>query len=200
MWGIPKCMFMWFMLEKFIQRISGEKFSQKWSSNLVSAAHSVTTVVLCWWALKEKLSPIVIFVVSTSYFLYDIRNYKLESIYTMHHICAIMGLIHGVNSGTDIPMALTCFLFTEIGNFPLYLVYCLFNHHNKVYLDRWYDIVLKWEFGWFVMFRIIIVSWVLTSAVHPISIMFGCILQFANIKWACGLYDKVRKSLLQTKD
>lgn len=194
MWLIPSFMLVWFMWEKLIQAASGKRFSQKWSSNLVSATHSVVTVAECWLALQDELDPAVIFVVSTSYFVYDIRNYPAGTVYFIHHICSILALTYGINCGPDTGMALTCFLFTEIGNFPVYVMYCLFTHPNKDYLNRWHDVILVWEFVWFVVFRILVVSWVLSSAVHPISIFLGTALQAANIKWASGMYSKVRNS------
>jgi hypothetical protein len=183
----------WFAIDKIIQGISGAKFSQKWSSNLVSATHSVITVADCWLALHDALNLEVIFVISASYFMYDIRNYPIGNIYYIHHICAIIGLAYGIRCGSDISMALACFMFTEIGNFPIYVMYCLHTYPNKVYFERWHDIVLVWEFAWFMLFRIIIVSWVLLSAVHPFSIFLGVSLQAANIKWAIGMYFQVCK-------
>jgi hypothetical protein len=194
MWVIPSCMFMWFMWERLIQKVSGERFSQKWSSNLVSATHSVAIIIMCMSALREELDPVFIFVVSTSYFLYDIRNYEVGTVYYMHHIFSIVGILHGVTSDSDMLVALAGYLFTEFGNFPVYVMYCLFTHPNKAYLDRWYDIILVWEFVWFVVFRIIIVSWILTSAVQPLTIFLGVTLQIANIKWVSGMYNKIRQS------
>jgi hypothetical protein len=195
MFAIPSCVVLWFTLEKIIQWVSGKEFSQKWSSNLVSATHSVFTVMECLLALYYGFDPYIIFVVSMSYFIYDIRNYDVKSIYFIHHIFSICALVHVITCKMDVFNALTCFFFTEIGNFPIYVMYCLHAHPNKNYLPRFHDIVLICEFIGFVIFRIIIVSYVLTSAQHIITILFGICLQIANLNWAIGMFKKVKKSI-----
>jgi hypothetical protein len=92
------------------------------------------------------------------------------------------------------PVIAACYLFIEIGNFPVYVMYYLFTRPNKAYLYRWYNIISGWKFVWFMIFNIIIVGWVLNLAVCPITLFLGITLQMVNGKWVNGVSDKVRQS------
>lgn len=191
---IPTYILGWFIYENCIRSISGDHFSEKWSSNLVSATHSLLMVVSCMLAVNSKIDPINIFSISSAYFIYDIQNYSFGTLFFVHHIFSLIAIIHASKFVPNLMITMACYGFTELGNFPLYVMYCMLNHHNKVYLSRWYKIVLVWEFIWFIIFRIAIVGWISTYLVDPISIFLACVLQIANIKWTFGLFGQIQKA------
>lgn len=186
------CVALWFSYEKLLIWISGPKFPKKWNTNLLSATHSVLSWLECYAVLNGWGSLNEIYHFSVSYFLYDLKNHKLNTIYVPHHILSIIALIYGTHPGVDKPWILWGYLLTEFGNFPLYVMYAMINHYNQTYHQRWYKHVLIWEFIWFVVFRIIAVSYVLTYTQLPYTHLIGFVLQLANIKWSLGLYKKIK--------
>lgn len=190
---IPLYVLFWFLCERVIKLVSGKRFDSKWSSNLVSSVHSVGTCVKCYASLNGygNINQIINF--SVSYFLYDIRNYGFKSVYFIHHVFSTLALVYLINHPEEEEQVLKGFLLTELGNFPVYIMYCLLTHPNKTYLKKWYLIVLKLEFLWFSFFRVFMVGLVMLRVNKlPVKVVGG-VLQIANLYWCSGLLNKMRK-------
>jgi hypothetical protein len=186
-------LFAWRICETIIQLISGEKFSQKWSANLVSLMHSISTCLNCYALLYWYGHAAGIRNFSVSYFIYDIRNYKFASAYFVHHIASIIVLNYCLSAYAleDINLTLYGFMCLEIGNFPVYVMYGLLTHHNSKYCDAWYSVILKLEFIWFVVFRVLMVSYFSTQLKNPVLKCIVVFMQLANLHWSKGMYNKL---------
>lgn len=190
--------FLWYLYERILRLVFSKKFSQKWSGNLVSATHSVLVFLKClsihWNLKKEDQTDEIEFtkLFSVSYFIYDFKNNGFWSVFTPHHVFSIVVVQNILNINIDISWSILGYMFTEFGNFPLYIMYGLLFHPNPKYLQMYKKPVLVMEFMWFLIFRIGVVSYCALNAKLPANQIAGFILQLANIKWTAGMFQKLQ--------
>ena len=177
--------------------ITNNNFSTKWSTNIVSAVHSISTCINCYLILiyPNLIPKIWVYQFSISYFIYDMFNYRFGSFFMIHHISSIAFLIHSYVVHDPLILFSTVF-FIELGNFPVYVMYALINHPDKQQLRIWYRPTLILEFVWFVLFRIIALAYICYKTDITSYRIIGAFLLTFNIKWVTGLGFKVYEELV----
>jgi hypothetical protein len=186
--------FLWFLYEKLVKLLSGPKFSRKWNANIVSSTHGILLVLKCYFMMFRgwDITNSNLLRFSATYFLFDLKNHNTKSMFFWHHLLSITALWFITQKNVDTEITIKGYMFTELGNIPLFVMYGLLTHYNKSYLNQWYKPVLIFQFIWFVFFRILVIAYYMLQLKLPISWLVGFGIQSANIKWTLGLFRKLK--------
>ena len=148
-----------------------ENHSEKLTNNLVSATHSIGSILFnILYFLKNNnyiLNTSVFY--SYSYFLYDsyqiIINKRKESYnYVIHHIAALI-LLEDVYYNYDRDLLLYLYMLAEISNLPNYYIY-----HKLKYTQSYKLRYLQlYQVLWFSFFRICVYSFYVKDCMRNVK-------------------------------
>ena len=176
------------------------KNSDKQSNNIVSAVHSIGSIILNTLYLLSKSESIVSLscYYSYSYFVYDgyliaikknIENYP----YLAHHIAALI-ILEDINNNINRDLLLYLYLFAELSNIPNYIIY----HLIKTDPGRSLKNAKLLQVLWFSFFRIILYSFYVKDCYqnidHNLTKLNLFFVYFAGAYWTIGQFKGVYTS------
>ena len=175
-----------FVMYKFILPDIFPSMCSKWINNFISGIHSFVVVYECYNG--DDFNDLRC--LSIAYFIFDSFNYKFGSMFLYHHILASL-LLYFISNSIDKELFITCYMYVELGNFPVYIIYAIIKSDTKIN-KFYYKCLLYWEFFWFIFFRIILVTYLSFYTESYLSFILNILFQCANINWSVGIYKKIR--------
>lgn len=162
----------WFVQDSLERRTqNGDKFAR----NMMSAFHSMCVIYLCQH-VPEWVRPI-----SIGYFIQDIRNYPLGSVYIPHHIISVIVLY--ASSGGAV---LEGFRICELSNLPIYCVYAM-KHHPATKDKKWLILIaMVAEFISFLLLRCLAALPILIRIENRVGGM-AQLIYYASVWWTIKL-------------
>lgn len=176
-------------LNQFMFENAYAEHGRKFCQNLNSMLHSITSVVLCTLAMGHPFLVDWIYIVSTGYFLQDLRNNKLLSIYTPHHIISIYAL-YALNS-EDRWIILVGFFTCELANLPMYLVYGAHHHIRVSKNKRLIRILTIMEFIQYTIFRCLLPFYLFGFIISQKIKLISCVFHISSIAWTRGIWKQI---------
>jgi len=176
------------------------KNSEKLSNNIVSATHSIGSIILNMLYFLTKSENIVSLscYYSYSYFVYDgyliaikknIENYP----YLAHHIAALV-ILEDISNNINRNLLLYLYLFAEISNIPNYIIY----HLIKIDPERNLKNAKLLQVLWFSFFRVLLYSFYVKDCYqnidHNLTKLNLAFIYFAGAYWTIGQFKGVYTS------
>jgi hypothetical protein len=106
-------------------------FTKKQVHNMYSILHSLgcvglVSIFMGWWT--DFLAIWMVMIWSQSYYLFDMLNYKVGSIYIVHHLASVVFLMfltmfEGDMHNPDAWASIWGLYWAEVSNWPMYYVY-----------------------------------------------------------------------------
>tara|TARA_Y100000385_G_scaffold197330_1_gene204285 strand:+ start:20343 stop:20987 length:645 start_codon:yes stop_codon:yes gene_type:complete len=176
--------------------------SEKLSNNIVSATHSIGSIILNLLYFFSKSESIVSLscYYSYSYFVYDgylialkknIENYP----YIAHHVAALI-VLEDINNNINRNLLLYLYLFAEISNIPNYIIY----HLIKTDPGRNLKNAKLLQVLWFSFFRIILYSFYVKDCYenidHKLTKFNIFFIYLAGAYWSFGQFKGAYTSFM----
>ncbi len=126
--------------------------------------------------------------ISIGFFVYDLFNSRILSMYFLHHL----GSIYLLSSefGIDKSICMYSFFILELSNIPLYFAYAIIHHTSnfgKKNIRCWIII----EMISFLIFRVVIFSYQMFLLSSHCLKLTGVVLQLFGWVWFAGLYKQL---------
>jgi hypothetical protein len=184
-------MFVWALFWVALQETYGcINQSRKFTRNLNSATHSVLSILWCSCAIHGYVTLNTVFACSAGYFLQDLRNEHMRSVYTAHHIGSVIALTYLFTS--DWMTVLVGFMMCEISNLPLYLVYGMRHHSNTTALQFPLLVAMWFELIAYTICRGLMPLWIYQHITHSGLYWFATALHFVSLAWIRGIWRSIR--------
>lgn len=174
--------------------------SDKISNNVVSAVHSIGSIILNMLYFLTKSNNIISLscLYSYSYFVYDgyliaikknVENYP----YMIHHIAALV-VLEDINKNINRDLLLYLYLLAEISNLPNYVIY----HILKINPNRDLKHAKLLQMLWFSFFRVFLYSLYVKDCFknidHNLTKLTMFFIYFAGAYWTIGQFKGVYTS------
>lgn len=172
----------WILYEKIIKKIVNNK-SINLADFIIKSTHLILLIIIGIFILINYININWILVISSSYFIYDLKTSNNNSLFIVNYLILIIFLVKYKISESDFKLIIFGFIFNEFGNYPIYIMSYLNNHYERKQYIKWRTSIIIWEFLWFIIFRIIAVSYIIIN-INSLYLRFICAsFQLFNTKY-----------------
>lgn len=183
----------WFIYYNYINN------NNKIKRNMISATHSVITILLCYFNQYA-----LVYYISTSYFIYDsilqiynnIMN-RASILMLFHHVISIYALQYLYDYENHL-LLMYCYMILEISNIPMYIMYHLVKTRNRrKYLVNF---VLLCEIFSFMILRVVYLGYVYVNNITRYSydiIVIATLLYILTLVWLIGMINQFKDNIAE---
>jgi len=200
-WPLLKSIVSGDYLNKYLS-LNLSKNSEKTANNLVSSAHSISSIIFNTLyflvqntSIKETLLKSS-YLTSMSYFTYDalliaVNKNTASYPYIAHHLAGAVILEDILNSHNR-DLLLYLYLIAEISNLPNFVVYHLLKYEPSYYKSNMLNMkyIRLFQVCWFSFFRIFMYSFYIKDCAynidHNLTKLLIVFLFFAGVAWSKG--------------